>query len=104
MRIYLSGPVSEAGAFQIYNSVETRLRCEGNCDIINTETVLQGLQLSRKDREYICSALLNISDVLLLLPGWRDSPEACIDLGIALARRMRIYELYPNLRIKEIKP
>lgn len=104
MRIYLSGSVTEAGAFQIYNSVETRLRFEGNYDIINTETVLQGLQLNSGERKYIRSALLSISDVLLLLPGWRNSPEACLDLGLALARKIKVYELSPNLRIKEIKP
>lgn len=104
MRIYLSGPVSEAGAFQIYNSVETRLRCEGNCDIVNMEAILQGLQLSAEERDFVCAAFLNISDVLLLLPGWRNSKEACLNFGTALARKMKIYELYPNLRIKEIKP
>ena len=88
MRIYLSGSVTEAGAFQIYNSVETRLRCEGNCDIVNMEAILQGLQLSAEERDFVCAALRNDNDAvsffMSLASSTRDELKELFSLSLEI--------------------
>lgn len=94
MRIYLSGPITgHRSARRDFASVERRLRWAGEQDIVNPEAVLRSLRMDHNEYMHICKALLEVSDVILLLPGWRRSTGACMEVGFALSKQMKIFEL-----------
>lgn len=100
MRIYLSGPITNnPNARHDFARVERELRWGGIPDIVNPEAVLRGLRMSHDEYLHVCRALLEVSDVMLLLPGWRDSKGACLEVGIAMANKIRIYEIRTNHRL-----
>lgn len=94
MRIYLSGPITDCPtARRDFAHVERKLRWAGEQDIVNPEAVLRSLRMEHKEYMHVCKALLEVSDIVLLLPGWRQSSGACMEVGFAAARHMRIFEL-----------
>ena len=104
MRIYLSGPITGVpDARRNFARAERALRWEGLTDIVNPEDLLHGLQMTHEEYLHICKALLEVSDVMILLPGWRESKGACFEVGIALANKIRIIELRPNNTLKAIR-
>lgn len=94
MRVYISGPISEnPAARQDFARVEHLLQQAGIEDIINPEAVLRRLSLTHGQYLHICKALVEIADVMVLMPGWRRSTGACIEVGVALARGIDAYEI-----------
>ena len=90
MRVYLSGPITQnPNARRDFARLENALRRVGITDVINPEALLRGLRMAHAEYLHIDQALIEVSDVLLLLPGWRGSKGACFELGIALANKLR---------------
>lgn len=103
MRIYLSGPITGCPtARRDFARVERWLRWEGETDIINPEAILRGLTMKHEEYLHVDQALLELCDVMILLPGWRDSKGACLEVGIALANKIRIFELLSFKRLREL--
>lgn len=103
MRIYLSGPITDnPTARRDFARAERDLRWYGHEDIINPEALLRDLRMTHAEYLHICQALLEVSDVMILLPGWRDSKGACLEVGIALANKVKIYESLPHRRLRQI--
>lgn len=101
MRVYISGPITgNTNARRDFGRAERELRWEGVEDIINPEALLRDLRMTHDEYLHICQALLEVSDVMILLPGWRDSKGACLEVGIALANKIRIFELRTGNRLK----
>lgn len=94
MRIYISGPITgNQNARQIFARAEHMLQRAGFKDIINPEAVLRRLSLTHLQYLHICKSLVEVANIMLLLPGWRKSTGACIEFGIALSKGLDIYEL-----------
>ncbi len=101
MRIYISGPITgNPNARRDFGRAERELRWEGHDDIVNPEALLRGLRMTHDEYLHVCQSFLEVSDVMILLPGWRDSKGACLEIGIALANKIRIFEIRANNRLK----
>ena len=97
MRIYISGPITgNDHARQDFARVERMLQKAGFSDVINPEAVLRRLSMTHGQYLHVCKSLVEVATVMLLMPGWRKSTGACIEVGVALSKGMDIYELDKN--------
>lgn len=95
MIVYISGPITKLAPdvrARNFARAERYLRKHGFSDVINPEASLRGLGLSHRELMIICSALLEPCEVIALLPGWRESTGACMELGMAIRQNCKIYE------------
>ena len=93
--IYISGPITGLpGAFSAaqFARAERDLRDLGYRKIINPRFMFEGTGLSYDVIMRHCLDLVCSADIVLLLPGWRSSRGAQMELGAAYARRIPIYE------------
>ena len=93
--IYISGPITGIpGAFSAaqFARAERDLRDIGYRKIINPRFMFAGTGLSYDVIMKHCLDLVCSADVVLLLPGWRNSRGSRMELGAAYARGLPIYE------------
>lgn len=99
MIIYLSGPITgSSDSAAVFNRVRQELEeCEHQ--VINP-AVLEGVAtegvLSYEDYMSIDQTLLSKAQVLMLLPGWQNSPGCNRELGYAEALDLWIVEYAEN--------
>ena len=88
-KIYISGPITGVpGAI----SAEQDLRELGFCNIINPRFMFEGTGLGYNDIMKHCLDLVCSADAVILLPGWKHSRGAQMELGAAYALRLPVYE------------
>ena len=96
MRLYLSGPISGVKNFrENFKKAEQALRADGITDIINPaelSSVLSPIDTSWEEYMRIDLELLQMSDVLILLPGWQQSLGCQREYGFAQASDKIIME------------
>ena len=93
--IYISGPITGLpGAFSAaqFARAERDLRDLDYRKIINPRFMFEGTGLSYDVIMRHCLDLVCSADIVLLLPGWRSSRGAQMELGAAYARGIPIYE------------
>ena len=100
MIIYLSGPITGSSDFAaVFNRVRQELEEGGKHQVINP-AVLAGVAtegvLSYEDYMAIDQTLLSKAQVLMLLPGWQNSPGCNRELGYAEALDLMIFEYDEN--------
>ena len=100
MIIYLSGPITGSSDFvAVFDRVRRELEAGGEHRVINP-AVLAGVAtegvLSYEDYMAIDQTLLSKAQVLMLLPGWQDSPGCNRELGYAEALGLMIFEYDEN--------
>ncbi len=103
-KAYIAGPItglplSESAA--AFHRGEVMLGLRGY-DVINPRARLDGVNVSHDEAMRICQTLLKASDVVVMLPGWRKSSGATMEVGMALAYGLPIYEMTPSARLKDI--
>lgn len=99
MIIYLSGPITGSSDFAaVFDRVRQELE-EGGVSVINPAG-LNGVAsdgvLGYEDYMTIDKMLLNKAQVLMLLPGWQNSPGCNRELGYAEALDLMIFEYDEN--------
>lgn len=94
-KIYISGPITGVpGAISAahFARAEQDLRGLGFCNIINPRFMFEGTGLSYNDIMKHCLDLVCSADAVILLPGWKHSRGAQMELGAAYALRLPVYE------------
>lgn len=101
--IYLAGPIS--GRLESYKSDFERaadlLCCEGV--VLNPAVLPLGLK-SHQSYMNICLPMLREADEVVLLPGWRSSQGARLEVAEAIKLRMPIFELAlaPGFKVEKV--
>lgn len=100
MIIYLSGPITgHEDYMDRFLEEEKQVRsvlgeesCPDEIDIINPAKVCTQLpELRHEQYMEIAFAMLEASDAIWMLPGWRDSKGACMEYGFARSCGMEIW-------------
>lgn len=89
--VFLSGPMSgrpDLGRKE-FNTAEMVLRGRG-WKVLNPACL--PIDLPGGCYAPICLAMLFQADTICMLPGWEDSPGACMEHEVALYRKMRVME------------
>ena len=100
MIIYLSGPMTgSSDSAAVFDHVRQELEEGGEHQVINPAG-LNGVAsdgvLGYEDYMAIDQTLLNKAQVLVLLPGWQNSPGCNRELGYAEALGLMIFEYYED--------
>ena len=100
MIIYLSGPITgSSDSAAVFDRVRRELEAGGEHQVINPAG-LNGVAsdgvLGYEDYMAIDQTLLNKAQVLMLLPGWQNSPGCNPELGYAEALDLMIFEYDEN--------
>lgn len=78
MRMYISGPITGIPNYhQIFDEAKLKLMEKGYKDVINPAE-LDAVFTDAQYEDYmdVCFKLIDMSDIILLLKGWKDS-EGC---------------------------
>lgn len=93
-RIYLSGPITgHEDYIKNFNKAAEEVQTSFNgAEIINPANLRFVMPPNSTWKEYmrICHELLDMADVIYMLPGWSESKGACIEYGYALAKDITI--------------
>ena len=96
MKIYISGKISGNPNFkEEFEKAEDYLNKEyPNAEIINPALVNSFLPKSTTHTEYMrmCFVMLDMADMIYMLPNWRESCGASQEYGYALAKDLMILE------------
>ena len=101
-RIYLSGPITGIADYhQRFEKAKVELVAAGYKNIANPAE-LDGVINEAKYEEYmsLCMSLLEMCDVVVMLPGWKESFGANREYGYALAKNKLIFELEDMLEVQ----
>lgn len=101
-RIYLSGPITGIADYhQRFEKAKVELVAAGYKNIANPAE-LDGVINEGKYEEYmsLCMSLLDMCDVVVMLPGWKESFGANREYGYALAKNKMIFELEDMLEVQ----
>lgn len=101
-RIYLSGPITGIADYhQRFEKAKVELVAAGYKNIVNPAE-LDGVINEGKYEEYmsLCMSLLDMCDVVVMLPGWKESFGANREYGYALAKNKLIFELEDMLEVQ----
>ncbi len=101
-RIYLSGPITGIADYhQRFEKAKVELVAAGYKNIANPAE-LDGVINEGKYEEYmsLCMNLLDMCDVVVMLPGWKESFGANREYGYALAKNKLIFELEDMLEVQ----
>ena len=101
-RIYLSGPITGIADYhQRFEKAKVELVAAGYKNIANPAE-LDGVINEAKYEEYmsLCMSLLDMCDVVVMLPGWKESFGANREYGYALAKNKLIFELEDMLEVQ----
>ena len=97
MIIYLSGKITgDDNYFLRFLSYEIKLKKEyPDCEVINPARVGQTYPKSFTYDQFISHdlMLLDTSDAIAQMPGWKKSTGACIEFGFAVAKGKQIIKL-----------
>lgn len=96
MRIYLSGPITGVGNYrEQFQAAAEKLREEGFSDIVNPAELCEVLPATASWDDYmrIDLELLEMCEVIVLLPGWQASLGSQREYGYAMAKDMLIWEM-----------
>jgi len=90
--VYIAGPMTGIKNFnrEAFNQASDYIHIETGCIVLNPAVLPLGL----KHDQYmeICLPMVNISDVIVLLPGWEGSKGANAELDYAIGTGKRTYE------------
>lgn len=101
-RIYLSGPITGIVDYhQRFEKAKVELVAAGYKNIANPAE-LDGVINEGKYDEYmnLCMNLLDMCDVVVMLPGWKESIGANREYGYALGKDKLIFELEDMLEVQ----
>lgn len=101
-RIYLSGPITGIADYhQRFEKAKVELVEAGYKNIANPAE-LDGVINEAKYEEYmsLCMSLLEMCDVVVMLPGWKESIGANREYGYALGKDKLIFELEDMLEVQ----
>ena len=101
-RIYLSGPITGIVDYhQRFEKAKVELVAAGYNNIANPAE-LDGVINEGKYEEYmsLCMRLLDMCDVVVMLPGWKESFGANREYGYALGKDKLIFELEDMLEVQ----
>lgn len=94
MTIYLSGQISgDDNYFLRFLSYELKLKKDyPDCEVINPAKVGQTYPKSFTYAQFISHdlMLLDSSDAIAQIPGWKKSTGACIEFGYAVAKGKKV--------------
>lgn len=91
MRIYISGAITgTSGYLYRFAEVEKMFTNKG-FTVINPAKVCSKLPNSLSHEEYmhICLPMLDLCDLIYMIPGWEESKGARRELGYAIRRGIR---------------
>lgn len=92
-RIYLSGPITGITNYKKdFEVIKIMLMQRGHKNIVNPAE-LDGVIINGEYEEYMkmCFALIDMCDVVVLLPGWEKSAGANRELGYAIGQGKRVF-------------
>lgn len=101
-RTYLSGPITGIADYhQRFEKAKVELVAAGYKNIANPAE-LDGVINEAKYEEYmsLCMSLLEMCDVVVMLPGWKESLGANREYGYALGKDKLIFELEDMLEVQ----
>lgn len=100
-RIYLSGPITGIADYhQRFEKAKVDLVAAGYTNIANPAE-LDGVINKAEYEEYmsLCMSLMEMCDVVVMLPGWKNSLGANREYGYALGKDKLIFELEDMLEV-----
>ena len=101
-RIYLSGLITGIADYhQRFEKAKVELVAAGYKNIANPAE-LDGVINEAKYKEYmsLCMSLLEMCDVVVMLPGWKESLGENREYGYALGKDKLIFELEDMLEVQ----
>lgn len=112
-KFYISGPVSGRDPEEVrlaFQAAADTLRKEGVKIVVDPYNTIgrlgdqPGVTDPFTHGEYmrLCIAALKLCGAVLLLPGWRKSTGACMEVGAAIAYGLKLYEVLPTGILQEL--
>lgn len=105
MRIYLSGPITNEKNYRLnFMRAENTVRSYVKGSIVVNPMRLGDILPDGRHKEYLelCYSLVGMSDIMVMLPGWKKSRGARKERSLAQAMNMQIFELDDIDSIKAI--
>lgn len=95
MIIYMSGPITNVLDYEEkFADAEIAIKERyPDYEVINPTMIRLPSTCTHKDYMAIDFMLLDLADVVCMLPGWELSKGACMEYGYAMARDLIILEL-----------
>lgn len=100
MIIYMSGPITNVLDYeQKFADAESAIKKRyPDYEVINPTMIKLPSICTHKDYMAIDFMLLDLADVVCMLPGWELSKGACMEYGYAMAKDLIVLELEQLVR------
>ena len=105
MRIYISGPITNEKNYRLnFMRAENTLRSHVKGSVVVSPMRLGDILPNGSHKEYmeLCYSLVGMSDIMVMLPGWKKSTGARKERSLAKEMNMQIFELDEIDSIKAI--
>ena len=101
---FISGKITgDENYIQKFNEAEEMIEKELGIEVINPACLRLPESCTWQDYMDLTLTMLDKAGAIILLPDWRDSPEACVEYGYSIAHEKKVLRYEHIIKPKEIK-
>ena len=94
MKVYIAGKITGNPNFKdVFKKAELALKLQGHIVLSPADTIARIQRLEHHEYLHICYAMVDVADAVALLPNWKDSKGAKIEMEYAKKANKKIMYL-----------
>ena len=94
MKIYIAGKITGNPSFRDdFKKAELALKLQGHIVLSPADTIARIQRLEHHEYLHICYAMIDVADAVALLPNWKDSKGAKMEMEYAKKANKKIMYL-----------